>query len=67
MRPAHSGPAIPVIRVTRYDQVWSTLVAVLTVLMTAVGFLYLARGAFHPAPAPREQPIEIIEDTSGGV
>ena len=41
-------PAPPVIRVTRYDQVWSTLVALVAVLLAAVWFLYLVWGSFHP-------------------
>jgi len=66
-KPALGQPAPPVIRVTSYDRVWSTLVAVVTVLLAAVWFLFLVWGGFHPHVPPREQPIEILEETSGGV
>jgi hypothetical protein len=63
-----SGAAAPVIRVTRYDQVWSTLVALIAVLLASVWFLYLVWGSFHPHPPKREQIVELIPDeTSGGV
>ena len=35
-RPDTDRPAPPVIRVTQYDQIWSTLVALLSVLIAAV-------------------------------
>ena len=62
------SPAPPVIRVTSYDQVWSTLVALIAVLLAAVGFLYLVWGSFHPHVARHDRVIELIPDeTSGGV
>jgi hypothetical protein len=61
-------PAPPVIRVTRYDQVWSTLVALVAVLLAAVWFLYLVWGSFHPVPIKHDQIVELIPDeTSGGI
>jgi len=59
--------AAPVIRVTGYDRVWSTLVALLAVLVVAVWFLFLVWDSFRPHVAKLQQPIEIIPDESGGV
>jgi hypothetical protein len=59
--------APPVIRVTNYDRVWSTLVALLAVLIVAVWFLFLVWDSFRPHVAVMQQPIEIIPDESGGV
>ena len=61
----HSAP--PVIRVTSYDRIWSTLVALLAVLLVAVWFLFLVWDSFHPHVAQLQQPIELIPDESGGV
>ena len=40
--------APPVIRVTSYDRIWSTLVALLAVLIVAVWFLFLVWDSFRP-------------------
>jgi hypothetical protein len=61
----HSAP--PVIRVTGYDRVWSTLVALLAVLVVAVWFLFLVWDSFRPHIAKMQQAVEIIADESGGV
>jgi hypothetical protein len=70
-RPHHSSagaPAPPVIRVTSYDQIWSTLVALVAVLLAAVWFLYLVWGSFHPHPIKHDRIVELIPDeTSGGI
>jgi len=68
IKPSAGSPAPPVIRVTSYDRVWSTLVALVAVLLAAVWFLYLVWGTFHPHIAKREQIVELIPDeTSGGI
>ncbi len=54
--------AAPVIRVTNYDRVWSTLVALLAVLIVAVWFLFLVWDSFRPHVAKMQQAIEVIED-----
>ncbi len=59
--------APPVIRVTGYDRVWSTLVALLAVLVVAVWFLFLVWDSFRPHVAKMQQAIEIIPDESGGI
>jgi hypothetical protein len=59
--------APPVIRVTSYDRIWSTLVALLAVLIVAVWFLFLVWDSFRPHVAVMQQPIEIIPDESGGI
>ena len=59
--------AAPVIRVTNYDRVWSTLVALLAVLIVAVWFLFLVWDSFRPHVAKMQQAIEVIEDESGGI
>jgi hypothetical protein len=61
----HSAP--PVINVTNYDRVWSTLVALLAVLIVAVWFLFLVWDSFRPHVPKMQQPVEIIPDESGGV
>jgi hypothetical protein len=62
------SPAPPVIRVTGYDRVWSTLVALVAVLVAAVAFLYLVWGSFQPHKAKQMQIVELIPDeTSGGI
>jgi hypothetical protein len=64
---AAGSPAPPIIRVTSYDRVWSTLVALIAVLLAAVWFLFLVWGSFRPHVAKHEQPIELLEETSGGI
>jgi hypothetical protein len=59
--------APPVIRVTNYDRIWSTLVALLAVLIVSVWFLFLVWDSFRPHVAVMQQPIEIIPDESGGI
>ena len=61
----HSAP--PVIRVTSYDRIWSTLVALLAVLVVAVWFLFLVWDSFQPHVAKMQLAIEVIPDESGGV
>ena len=62
------SPAPPVIRVTSYDRVWSTLVALVAVLVAAVWFLFLVWGSFETHVAKHDQIVELIPDeTSGGV
>jgi hypothetical protein len=63
----HSHKAAPVIRVTSYDRIWSSLVALMAVLLVAVWFLYLVWDSFQPHVAQLQQPIELIEDVSGGI
>jgi hypothetical protein len=59
--------AAPVIHVTSYDRIWSSLVALMAVLLVAVGFLYLVWDSFQPHIAQLQQPIELITDESGGI
>ncbi|HUE13463.1 MAG TPA: hypothetical protein VMR25_04810 [Planctomycetaceae bacterium] len=65
---AAGSPAPPVIRVTSYDRVWSTLMALVAVLVASVWFLSLMWNSFQPHYAKHEQVIELIPDeTSGGI
>ena len=58
---------VPIIRVTSYDQVWSTLVAVVAMLGFAVFLLFMLWGAYRP-PTPRAEPVvDILEEEMGGV
>jgi hypothetical protein len=63
------GPAAaPVIRVTSYDRVWSTLVALIAVLVAAVWFLSLVWNSFQPHHAKHKQAVEFIADEpTGGI
>jgi hypothetical protein len=60
--------AAPVIRVTNYDRVWSTLVALIAVLIAAVWFLSLVWNSFQPHHAKHMQVVEFIPDEpTGGI
>jgi hypothetical protein len=63
------GPAVaPVIRVTNYDRIWSTLVALIAVLVAAVWFLSLVWNSFQPHRAKHMQLVEFIADEpTGGI
>src|SRR5579863_8190357 len=65
--PAVENNAAPVIRVTDYDRILSTLLAIVCVLVGAVWFLFLVWDSFHPHPVRHDQVIELVEETSGGV
>jgi hypothetical protein len=61
------GGSVPVIRVTSYDRVWSTLVAVVAMLAMIVWLLFLVRWGAHPHVTEQDQIVELITEESGGI